>query len=514
MPFCAFSEAKGMGISVKNSIGKNHLDDGELRSGSLWLDSLLRVFPLEGDSRLIWLASILNSIHEGVVVVDLNSTIIFANFAYTRNLGVPVTKVLGKKLSDIEPESPILQVLRTGKAIVDDPYQIKSLMVDIVANINPIYENSRLIGVVAVFRDRTEVQHLEEKLRQTMDEVKRSQALTSRYFSELRELRSRLLETDDLVLESPPMRKITELVMRLGHVDSTVLITGESGTGKEIIAKLIHRSSNRHNQAFVTINCGAIPENLLESELFGYEKGAFTGANKEGKVGLLEMANKGTFFLDEISELPYSLQVKLLRVIQEQKFMRVGSLKETKVDIRFLASANRDLQTMVKEKTFREDLYYRLNVIPIVLPPLRERRQDIAPMARHFLQKFNKKYRQQKKLLPEVYRYFETYYWPGNIRELENTVERLVVSSLKDTIDIHDETLTNYFFSGTNAKPVAVYDIIPLNEAQEMVEKELIQKSLILYGSFRRAAKILGVDHSTLIRKARKYGLNNDSQPE
>jgi len=485
---------------MKNGIRQNHSDVMEPESG-LWLDNLPRVFPLESDSRTRWLASILNSIHESVVVIDLNSTIIYANSAYTRSLGVPVAKVLGKKLTDLEPKSPILDVLRSGKPIADDPYHIKALGgLDIVANINPIYENDRLIGVVAVFRDRSEVQHLEEKLRQTMDEVQ--------------ELRSRLLETDDLVLESPPMRKIMELVMRLGRVDTTVLITGESGTGKEIIAKIIHRTGKRQDQAFVTINCGAIPENLLESELFGYEKGAFTGASKEGKVGLLEIADNGTLFLDEISELPYNLQVKLLRVIQEQKFMRIGSLKETKVDVRFLAAANRDLKTMVQEKTFREDLFYRLNVIPLRLPPLRERKQDIAPMARHFLQKFNDKYSQQKKLLPEVYRYFEACYWPGNVRELENLMERLVVSALNDTIDLQDETLASYFSSETNTQPVAVYDIISLKEAREKVEKDLIQKSLSLYGSARRAAKILGVDHSTLTRKAWKYGLKLDSQQE
>lgn len=446
-------------------------------------------------------SGILNSIHESVVVIGLDSTIIFANAAYTRILGVPVSKVLGKKLADLEPNSPILDVLRTGKPMVDDPYHIKALGgLDIVANINPIYENSRLVGVVAVFRDRSEVLHLEEKLRQTMDEVQ--------------ELRSRFLETDELILQSPQMRKITELITRLGHVDSTVLITGESGTGKEVIAKLIHRSGKRHNQTFVTINCGAIPENLLESELFGYEKGAFTGANKEGKAGLLEMANHGTLFLDEISELPYSLQVKLLRVIQEQTFVRIGGLHETKVDIRFLAAANRDLKTMVNEKTFREDLYYRLNVVPIALPPLRERRQDIAPMARYFLQKFNKKYGQQKTLLPEVYRYLESYYWPGNVRELENLMERLVVSAIKDYIDLQDETLVGCFINGPNTQPVDVRDIIPLNEAREMVEKDLIQKALNLYGSARRASKVLAVDHTTLTRKARKYGLKFDGEQE
>lgn len=502
-------------MRMKTGSGKNHIDGAEPESG-LWLDSLLRVFPLESDSRIRWLASILNSIHEGVVVIDLNSTVIFANSAYTRSLGVPVNKVLGKKLADIEPESRILDVLRSGKPIVDDPSQIKSLGgLDIVANINPIYENNRLIGVVAVFRDRTEVLHLEEKLRQTMDEVQRTRDLTFRYFSELKELRSRVLDTNDLVLESPQMRKIMDLVLRLGQVDSTVLISGESGTGKEIIAKLIHRTGKRQDQAFVTINCGAIPENLLESELFGYEKGAFTGANKEGKVGLLEMANHGTLFLDEISELPYSLQVKLLRVIQEQKFMRIGSLKETKVDVRFLAATNRDLKTMVQEKTFREDLYYRLNVIPVALPPLRERKQDIAPMARHFLQKFNKKYGQQKKLLPEVYRYLEAYFWPGNVRELENLMERLVVSAFNDIIDLRDETLVSYFLNnGINSQPIAVYEIVSLNEAREAVEKDLIQKSLNLYGTARSAAKILGVDHTTLIRKARKYGLKVNRQPE
>ena len=192
--------------------------------------------------------------------------------------------------------------------------------------------------------------------------------------------------------------------------------------------------------------------------------------------------------------------------------MRIGGLKETEVDIRFLAATNHDLKDMVKEKTFREDLYYRLNVIPVALPPLRQRRQDIGPMARHFLQKFNTKFDQQKKLLPEVYRHLEAYFWPGNVRELENLMERLVVSASQDIIDLQDETLVSYFFSGINAQPVALSDNISLNEAREMVEKDLIKKTLILYGSARRAAKILGVDPSTLIRKIRKYGLKEEME--
>ncbi|KUO72066.1 MAG: hypothetical protein APF81_08435 [Desulfosporosinus sp. BRH_c37] len=438
---------------------------------------------------------VLDSIHDGVIVVAMDSTILYANPAYTRSFGVQVSKVLGRKVSEVEPNSHILDVLRTGKPVVDDHTHIVSVGIDIVANITPIYEQGEMTGVVAVFRDATEVLALKD--------------LVTRYHSELLELRTRLLDVEDVVWDSPAMRRVSELAQRVALVDSTVLISGESGTGKEVVAKLIHRVSQRHEGPMVAINCGAIPENLLESELFGYEKGAFTGAGREGKVGLLEVADKGTILLDEIGDLPLSLQVKLLRVIQEQCFMRIGGVKQVKVDVRFVVATNRDLKAMIKQGTFREDLFYRLNVVPIHIPPLRERKRDIAGLVRFFIQKYNDKYHFEKRILTEVVRYFETSYdWPGNVRELENVIERLVVSSRSDVIKLGDEVLSDFFdLQGDQESRVIVSGIMDLKKARELLEQELIQKAAQVYSSTRSSAEALGMDHSTIARKAKKFGI-------
>ena len=441
-------------------------------------------------------SSVLDSIHDGVIIVAMDSTILYANPAYTRSFGVQVGKVLGRKVSEIEPNSHILDALRTGKPVVDDYAHIVSIGIDIVANITPIFELGIMTGAVAIFRDATEVLALKD--------------LVTRYHSELLELRTRLLDdVQDVVWDSPSMRRIAELAQRVAMVDSTVLISGETGTGKEVVAKLIHRVSQRREGPMVSINCGAIPENLLESELFGYEKGSFTGAGRDGKVGLIEVADKGTILLDEIGDLPLSLQVKLLRVIQEQCFMRIGGVKQIKVDVRYVVATNRDLKAMIKQGTFREDLFYRLNVVPIHIPPLRERKRDIASLVRVFLQKYNDKYRSEKRILPEVIRYFETSYdWSGNVRELENVVERLVVTSRSDVIKLNDEVLNNYFdLQGDQESGVIVSGLMDLKKARELLEQELIQKAAQVHSSTRSSAEALGMDHSTIARKAKKFGI-------
>lgn len=440
-------------------------------------------------------SSVLDAIHDGVIIVDMDSTILYANPAYTRSFWVQVGKVLGRKVSEIEPNSHILDVLRTGKPVVDDHAHIVSVGNDIVANITPIFELGIMTGAVAIFRDATEVLTLKD--------------LVTRYHSELLELRTRLLDVEDVVWDSPAMRRVWELAQRVAKVDSTVPISGESGTGKEVVAKVIHRVSQRHEGPMVAINCGAIPENLLESELFGYEKGSFTGAGREGKVGLLEVADKGTILLDEIGDLPLNLQVKLLRVLQEQCFMRIGGVKQVKIDVRYVVATNRDLKAMVKQGTFREDLFYRLNVVPIHIPPLRERKRDIAGLVRVFLQKYNDKYHSDKRILPEVIRYFETSYdWPGNVRELENVVERLVVTYRSEVIMLGEEVLNDYFdLQGDQENRVLVSGLMDLKKARELLEQELIQKAAQVYSSIRSSAEALGMDHSTIARKAKKFGI-------
>ncbi|MCL6611339.1 MAG: sigma 54-interacting transcriptional regulator [Peptococcaceae bacterium] len=473
------------------------------------LDSLLSLFPDESESKIRWLANILNSIYDSVLVVDAGSTILFANPSYTRTFGVPVQKVLGRKLSDIEPGSQILKVLETGKPIVDDKQWINSVGIYIVTNITPVYDGDKLAGAVAVFRDASEMLVLQEKLKKTEHEVNKVKNLSERYFSEVLELRNRMLEIKDMVFESPQIKRVLDMVLRVATVDSTVLVTGETGVGKEIFAKIIHRGSRRSNGPFVAVNCGAIPENILESELFGYEKGAFTGAGKDGKIGLMEVAQGGTLFLDEIADLPLGLQVKLLRVLQERKITRVGGLRPIDVDIRIIAATNKDLKDMVKQRIFREDLYYRLNVVPISIPPLRERKEDIVPLTQFFLQKYNKKFSASKRLTTEVFHFFETYAWPGNVREMENLIERLVVCSKYPEITLNDETILEYFGERIcNEGQIAFDGMMELQEARSIVEKQLIKKAIDFYGSARKAAGALGVDHSTILRKAKKYGIS------
>lgn len=238
------------------------------------------------------------------------------------------------------------------------------------------------------------------------------------------------------IFHSSKIKRLLELMIRVAKIDSTVLITGESGVGKGIFASLIHHNSNRSKKPFMEINCGAIPENLMESELFGYEPGSFTGAKASGKAGIFEMCNNGTILLDEIGELPFNLQVKFLRVIQEQEIFRVGGTSPRKLNVRIIAATNKNLEEMVKNKLFRADLYYRLNVLPIHIPPIRERIEDTMPLANHFLEKFNREYKANKKLDINVLKILEKYQWPGNVRELKNLIERLVIISETEVIGL------------------------------------------------------------------------------
>ena len=257
-----------------------------------------------------------------------------------------------------------------------------------------------------------------------------------------------------------------DLARRLAVVDTTVLIMGESGVGKEVVARILHRANpKRSDKAFITINCGAIPYNLLEAELFGYERGAFTGASKEGKSGSFELADGGSIFLDEVGELPLDLQVKLLRVLQEKNFKKVGGIKEINVDVRVIAASNKDLLGLVKKGDFREDLYYRLNVVPLKISPLRERKEDIVALSRHFLQYFNERYGFEKILSAELIDVMERYNWPGNVRELKNIVERMVVTSEENILKAeyfpvenvaernNDNSIINHF-KGSNLKEI------------------------------------------------------------
>ncbi|GIN96709.1 hypothetical protein J6TS1_25790 [Siminovitchia terrae] len=308
------------------------------------------------------------------------------------------------------------------------------------------------------------------------------------------------IEDGDFLYESTKMKRIIDIIYQVAGVNSTILLLGESGVGKTRLAHMIHHASNRAEKPFISINCGTIPETLIESELFGYEEGAFTGSRRGGRKGLFEEADTGTIFLDEIAELPLHVQVKLLDVLQENKIRKVGSTKSKQVDIRVIAATNKDIKAMVDQKLFREDLYYRLNVVPLTIPPLRERMEEVPYLVDHFVTKSNQKYGLNMRLDKEVEEKLMKYHWPGNIRELENVVERIVVTNSYD-----------YIPGKSGGHPsnsvIETKGIIPLKEAKQLVEKDLISRAYKKYRTTYKAAEVLGVDQSTVAKKIKQYNI-------
>ena len=321
---------------------------------------------------------------------------------------------------------------------------------------------------------------------------------------------------DMLLAESQSMRSLLEYAGHIAAVDSTVIIYGESSSGKEMFAKYIHAKSGRADQVFIPINCASLPPSLLEAEMFGYEKGTFTGGMKDGKIGLFEFADKGTVFLDEIGEMPLELQAKLLRIIENGEIKRLGSNQIIKSDVRIIAATNRNLAEMAREKTFRADLYYRLNVLVVNVPPLRERTEDIRPLAEHFLKAFNKKYGYTKRLGPDTIQVMEQYDWPGNVRKLRNTVERMIVESKNTLIELQSFRKVDTVVVERPAPPV-VDPSLPYQQAMDEYQRQYITAVVDeCGGDLRRAAARMELHLSTLYRKMEKLGLplHKEESPE
>ena len=355
-------------------------------------------------------------------------------------------------------------------------------------------------GIIRVINNMNDFNRIKKELEKTLQ-------LAEKYQTELNFLKYEVNAPGKPVFKSYSMKKIVNLARQVAKVESTVLIRGASGTGKGVLSRLIHDSSSRKNNGFFKINCGSIPEALLESELFGYEKGAFTGADEKGKAGLVEMADKGTLFLDEIGELPFNLQVKLLNVIQDKEIIRIGGTEPVKVDVRIIAATNRNLEEMVTEKQFREDLYYRLNVIPIEIPSLKERKDDVIPLLFHAVDKFNKKYDFDKSLDPDVIRELVRYDWPGNVRELENLVEFLIVTARSDIISV-DDLPKNIKREEVAAESMfSLQNVASLKEATDMVEKELLSQAMEHSRNITECAGLLKIDRTTAMRKMKKHKL-------
>ncbi len=452
------------------------------------------------------LDAIIESSFDGVMITDDQGRGIRINQALARLTGLDATHFEGKLINNLfetgifHHESVTVRALQEGRIVTGVQKIITGK--EVLVTGSPIFgSDGKVIRVVTNVRDMTELNKLNE-------ELKESKLLASRYQTELSQFIPERLSKDKIIAKSPGMMEIFNLAVRTAQTDATVLILGESGVGKEVLARIIHNASSRANiGSFVQINCGAIPENLLESELFGYEPGAFTGANREVKLGMFEIADRGTLLLDEIGDMPTNLQVKLLRVLQEQEIYRIGGTKPIKLDVRIIAATNQDIWERVQEGAFREDLFYRLNVVPIEVPPLRERKEDILPLAMHFIQTYNEKYGVKKRLDPNALPILESYSWSGNVRELQNVMERLLVITDDEVIEARQVREQLAKFKNKFHSPIMVNELMPIPEAKEILEKKLIRMALDNYPSIRKAAEVLGLDHSNIVRKAAKYGL-------
>ena len=426
-------------------------------------------------------------------VTDAEGRVTKVNSAYYRITGIKPEEVIGKTMYELVAQgfydrSCSIEVIETLKPVTF-VQNIKTGRTVLVTG-NPVFDDKgNLAYVVTNGRDITELNELKSA-------VEHKEGLSQHYKTKYFNLKG----YGDYVVASPAMVDLMQTVSQVAQFDSAVMITGESGVGKEIVAHQIHLQSPRKDKPYIRINCASIPDNLLESELFGYEEGAFTGAKKGGKMGIFELANGGTLLLDEIAELPLGVQAKLLRVIQENEVTRIGGNKTKKIDVRIITATNRDLNEMASRNEFRKDLYYRLNVVPINVPPLRERREEIPALIEHFLNKFNEKYGLKKQISPQVVDKLINYDWPGNIRELKNIVERAVVTDPGDTIFNLDIDKLHHFDSSDQPN-------IDLRELVKKLEKHYIEAYLVKYGSTRKAAAALGISQSTLCRKASMYGI-------
>jgi len=442
---------------------------------------------------------ILEAVQDGICVFDQKGIVTYSNRAYLDITGEEIKE--GTDIHKISPKGNRVQVLEKGQKIMGAICRKRNGK-SIVANIVPIIVNQQIVGGISVVKNLSEVQdlverisHLSAKTEYLEEELNRRQKLNPAF--------------NRIVGISSKLYDAMRLAAKTADNNFNVLIRGESGTGKELIAEAIHYSSERADHAFIRVNCAAIPENLLESEMFGHVKGAYTGAIKT-KTGKFELADKGTIFLDEIGELDKSMQAKMLRVIQKKEFQRVGDDKTITVDARIIAATNRNLEELVEQGEFREDLYYRLNVIPIWLPPLRERKEDIPVLAEYFLDKIAEELKcKPKQMTSEAMEVILNYSWPGNIRELENVMERINI--LTDGNKVYPKDLPHYIsqnYSSQKTGPELEQDTSKGMKTWEEYEKEIIKKALEQYGSFNAAGKALGLTHKTVAAKARKYELD------
>jgi transcriptional regulator with PAS, ATPase and Fis domain len=451
------------------------------------------------------LQAVLDNPYEGTIIIDSNGIIRHFSKANEPFYGVTADEVLGRHILDVIPTSGLPVVVRTGRAQVGDAFSVGGRHV--IVNRYPIKVHDKVIGAVGkvIFHDLKALLTLKQKIKKLENTLKK-------YESEIREIYQGRYSFDDLVGTSTRLTQAKDVAKKLSMSESPVLLVGESGTGKEIFAHAIHRASLRRGHPFIRVNCTSIPGELFESELFGYEAGAFTGAAKSGKPGKFELAHKGTILLDEIGELPLGLQAKLLRVLQEKEVEPLGSQRPKMVDFRVIASTNRNLEERVREGYFRKDLFYRLNVISIQLPPLRDIKEDIPTLVRHFLQKLGPKISPSvREISPEVMAILLSYDWPGNIRELQNMIERALSLCTGPRITrehLPEGILGEQARSEPTGSDVPARGDEPLHLAVSNAEREQLIEALRRTGGNRtEAAALLNIHRTTLYYRLKKFGV-------
>jgi PAS domain S-box-containing protein len=450
-----------------------------------------------------YLQNFINSIKVGIFIADGQGNVLMLNDESQGTGGMTREEILGKNVRELidmgyMTESSIVKSMESlhEENVIQELGTGEKLYISGV----PLIKNGKIDVIVCTERDITETFNLRDLLHE-------KERIAEKYEGELEYLRAKQINTDSgIIMKSREMHSVMDRALRVANLDATVLLYGESGTGKEVIANIIHKNSNRAEKAFIKINCTAIPENLLESELFGYARGAFTGADKNGKAGVFELSDKGTLFLDEIGEMSLSMQSKLLRVLQEGEVMRIGGDKILRVDVRIIAATNANLPQYIEAGKFREDLYYRLNVMPIGLPPLRQRKDDIEDLTLHFVNQFNKAYKLNKMIKPVAINCLKNYDWPGNVRELRNIIERIMISF--DGNEITYFQVQNQLIRGEDEwKKIIKNYKGTLAERIASFESDLLGEMTNIYENASRVATELGVNKSTISRKLRKYGI-------
>ncbi|WP_408008208.1 sigma-54 interaction domain-containing protein [Pseudalkalibacillus sp. A8] len=455
------------------------------------------------------LNAILQASKDNIVITDGKGNVLRASPNCISIYGKGSSYLIGKSVYELEAEN-IFSPSVTKKVLTErkevQVMQHTPTGRTVMATGFPVCNDfGEIIRVISFSYDLTEIQCLKEDYEELRTRMER-------YQSEIQELRERGQSKEDMVIQSKSIQRIWQLLQRVAKSDASVVFLGESGVGKNVFARALHKGSHRKTETFIEVNCGAIPESLFESEMFGYEAGSFTGANKKGKPGLIEIADKGTLFLDEVGELPLSVQAKLLKAIQEKKVTRVGGVHSKSIDFRLIASTNQDLEEMVKQGKFRQDLFYRLNVISITIPPLRERKEDIVMLVHYYLKKFNEKYETSKYFHSTTIEELVDYEWPGNVRELQNIIERLVITTETRTIypdslpfhiqREHQQNMDNWYVEELEERGTS------LQEALEEVEIRWLKRAVRQYKTTYEMAEYLGLNQSNVVRKLKKYGIN------